>query len=573
MPPRSKPSWHKHMVRRSPSQPSHNSQSSSSAGSRTPTLVVGLSQEPEEEPPTSQRLVRSQSLTERLYPSAQRLPHRIPFGALVRGELRGGRHGAVYVIWRLGDCVFAPDTFSGVHIGVDAWRGVLALTASGRYQTGVHRVRRVHLPPGSLALPEFLWAGVQLYRTEARRHHSQPRLPSLALEPGDLVEQWRVALQQREDAQLDYVDKVIRSAWVANLGELLQELDLARQWAEVIVLGVLWKLAPGSPPDEILVGLPSHIDLDCPEENYVTTNVYPAVGTEEEEEGTHGDLIQLLVLRVNAARIEALRDASPREESCFSFSGLLPGWLPDPAQTFALLDAQLYATDGVVLFLGGGSRVQECSLSLMSGAGALEEMYASAAEIDQSEACRALSLPHGSPLAPGTPVGGLLNGPPSRGQAVRGLSPTPGGQAQTRGAASKREARSGVTAAAAPAAKRPAAKAKAKCAAAAARGRSSTPQEQTQDAATLHALLNLVQGMAGRLEKLEGQGVAQAAAAPACSPSPVAHAAACAPAPSLLSRGRIPVPGPHPAGHAQGGATAGARAYTTALAEARSLLG
>eukprot|EP00971_Amphidinium_carterae_P179866 3567640-Amphidinium_carterae.1 len=134
MPTCSKPSWHKHMVRRSPSQPSqHNSQPSSSTGSRSPTLVVGLSQEPEEEPPSSQRLVRSQSLTERLYPSTVRLPLRRPFGSLVRGELRGCRHGAVYVTWRLGDCVVAPDTFSGVHFGLDSWRGVLALTASGRY--------------------------------------------------------------------------------------------------------------------------------------------------------------------------------------------------------------------------------------------------------------------------------------------------------------------------------------------------------------------------------------------------------------------------------------------------------
>eukprot|EP00971_Amphidinium_carterae_P291967 5795761-Amphidinium_carterae.1 len=109
--------------------------------------------------------------------------------------------------------------------------------------------------------------------------------------------------------------------------------------------------------------------------------------------------------------------------------------------------------------MGGGVRVQDCALNLMSGAGALEEVYASAAEIDQSEACRALALaPVGHP-APGTPVGGLLKGgTPSRGQALRGLSPSPGERAQSRGASSKREARGGP--ATAPTAKRAAAKPK-----------------------------------------------------------------------------------------------------------------
>eukprot|EP00971_Amphidinium_carterae_P066968 1326284-Amphidinium_carterae.1 len=93
------------------------------------------------------------------------------------------------------------------------------------------------------------------------------------LEPTDLVDQWRVALLQGEDIQLDYVDyfKVIRSAWVANLGALLQHPDLVSQWAEVTVLGVIWKLPPGSPPEEILIGLPAHIKANYPDENYVTT--------------------------------------------------------------------------------------------------------------------------------------------------------------------------------------------------------------------------------------------------------------------------------------------------------------
>eukprot|EP00971_Amphidinium_carterae_P150277 2979097-Amphidinium_carterae.2 len=92
------------------------------------------------------------------------------------------------------------------------------------------------------------------------------------------LEQWRLAVSSGSEPQLDYVEKILRSPWVCCVRELVPLVGASstasgeQVWAEVVVLAVIWEQPPGRPPSEILVGLPSHVNLPIPEEHYITAN-------------------------------------------------------------------------------------------------------------------------------------------------------------------------------------------------------------------------------------------------------------------------------------------------------------
>eukprot|EP00971_Amphidinium_carterae_P342858 6482307-Amphidinium_carterae.2 len=252
----------------------------------------------------------------------------------------------------------------------------------------------------------------------------------------DIIDQWRAAVAGGSQEQLDQAEKVLRSPWVAVVQDLLAprtdqrgRAQAAREWAEVLVLAVIWTDPPGVPPSELLVALPSQIGLDLADECYHSVSVYPPEESGDEGEEQPGELVQISLHRIPADRLRALAESTPASEDVVPFSGLLSGWLPDAAACFLNWD-QGELSQGVAIHLGGAERAGECLLSLTCGAGPLDEVYASAIEMEPGEACLALvKNVHPSTAAPGTPVGSLLGGlgkgAPSRGQALRGLSPTP----------------------------------------------------------------------------------------------------------------------------------------------------
>eukprot|EP00971_Amphidinium_carterae_P159652 3165498-Amphidinium_carterae.1 len=138
---------------------------------------------------------------------------------------------------------------------------------------------------------------------------------SLLLEEPPLVSQWRKALVEGA-LQLDHVEKVLRSPWVANLYELIPDgppdLISTEEWSEVIVIAVTWTQPPGGHPSEIILGVPGGSSLSFPEESYVTL---PAFAPIEDGEGDPVcDTIQVALRRVPADRLSLLGDSSPRDE-------------------------------------------------------------------------------------------------------------------------------------------------------------------------------------------------------------------------------------------------------------------
>eukprot|EP00971_Amphidinium_carterae_P081676 1615956-Amphidinium_carterae.1 len=119
--------------------------------------VPQVAEEPEEEPLSTLR--------------RQRLPIHISPRALTEGSLSSPYDGAVYVVWRLGDCIVDRD-FAGIHWGAGCWAGIINLTREGRYRCQVHRLRRVHPDHPTLVvfLDSLLWCAVRVYEAEYRRH-------------------------------------------------------------------------------------------------------------------------------------------------------------------------------------------------------------------------------------------------------------------------------------------------------------------------------------------------------------------------------------------------------------------
>eukprot|EP00971_Amphidinium_carterae_P250739 4977380-Amphidinium_carterae.2 len=247
------------------------------------------------------------------------------------------------------------------------------------------------------------------------------------------LEQWRLAVASGSEPQLDYVVKVLRSPWVCCVRDLMplgsggSSSSGEQNWAEVVALAVIWDQPPGSPPSEVLVGLPSHVNLAIPEDHYITANVFPADIDGEEDEERDGDVVQVALVRVPSNRLGALKEGAPREAHVVPFSGLLPGWLPDAALCFGAVPQSLMQ-GALALFLGGGERVADSCLCLSSGGAPIDEVYVTAgenAELEPAAACLALvNYPvRGASAASGRSLMG--GGEPSRGQALRGLSPVP----------------------------------------------------------------------------------------------------------------------------------------------------
>eukprot|EP00971_Amphidinium_carterae_P232376 4611291-Amphidinium_carterae.3 len=404
----------------------------------------------------------------------------------------------------------------------------------------------------------------------------------LLQQTSDIIDQWRAAVAGGNQEQLDQAEKVLRSPWVAVVQDLLApssalrgNTETAREWTEVLVLAIIWADPPGVPPSEVLVALPSHIGVDLADEAYHGVSVYPPEESGDEGEEQPGEVVQISLHRIPADRLRVLAESTPVSESVVPFSGLLAGWLPDPAACFLSWD-QSELSQGVAIHLGGAERAGECLLSLTCGTGPLDEVYASAAEIEPGEACLALVKSiHPSTAAPGTPVGSLLGGlgksAPSRGQALRGLSPMPSTRQSSYRKRGESSAREGGTTP--PPAGRGSAKARAKPAA----KKKVMPAEETLSG-PLQQITHLVEGLHARLERLESAPASRESqapggppAAPAGTAQSASHPGAASVMPSLLARGRIPPPGV-PGAHQQAPA-AGSRAYAGAMAEARGLLG
>eukprot|EP00971_Amphidinium_carterae_P331457 6465012-Amphidinium_carterae.1 len=405
---------------------------------------------------------------------------------------------------------------------------------------------------------------------------------SLLLEEPQLVGQWRRALVDGT-IQLDHVEKVLRSPWVANLYELIPDgpadLISTEEWSEVIVIAVTWTHPPGAHPSEVILGVPGGTSLSFPEESYVTLAAFAPDEEDGPGDGDQGcDTIQVALRRVPADRLSLLAESTPRDEEVLSFSGIWPGALPDVAMAFASMDQNGFE-GSVVFYLGGGDRADQCMLCMTCVRGPVDECYVSAVEVEPGEARLALSNVQAvgaQGRSAGSGAANLITGGTTRGQALRGLSPRPRvRQGGSRKKDAEQDTPAGSGAREVPAAKRAAARPKAKATAARGRSGSSAMTGGGEASAEVGAMVKLMQDMASRLERLEGRQLSspQGAAsrvAEGCASTPgnigVPHQGS-----SLLAQGRVPLPGPR--GGAGTAVSAGGRAYASAMAEARSLLG
>eukprot|EP00971_Amphidinium_carterae_P245694 4879312-Amphidinium_carterae.1 len=105
----------------------------------------------------------------------------------------------------------------------------------------------------------------------------------------ETVEQWRAVISQGNHPQLDCVDKVIRSAWLANAADLLigpgvsSSARLRQEWVEVIVLAILWSEGPGALPSEVIFAIPAQVSFDLSPDSYVSVAAYANTEALEEE--------------------------------------------------------------------------------------------------------------------------------------------------------------------------------------------------------------------------------------------------------------------------------------------------
>eukprot|EP00971_Amphidinium_carterae_P334728 6470171-Amphidinium_carterae.1 len=207
----------------------------------------------------------------------------------------------------------------------------------------------------------------------------------------EVSEAWRRAIATGGEPQLDFTEKILRSPWVACVQELLDGVSpstTAAEWAEVLVLAIVWEQGPGTVPSEIVIGLPAQVNIAFPGESYLTVALFPV--QEEEEEAD--EPVQIAIQRVPASRLECLRESVPQAAEMVHFSEVLPGWLPDVALTFGEIEQSGFQ-GSVALFLGGGDRAAQCFLCLTAGGPPIEEIYASAGEgtdLDPIASCRAL---------------------------------------------------------------------------------------------------------------------------------------------------------------------------------------
>eukprot|EP00971_Amphidinium_carterae_P329290 6461624-Amphidinium_carterae.1 len=200
---------------------------------------------------------------------------------------------------------------------------------------------------------------------------------------------------------------------------------------DITVVAILWSDPPGAYPSEIIVAVPAQVSHDFPSGSYISINAYSLA--EDDEEEIVGDPVQVALFRCPAEQLAILAESTPRTAEVVTFAPLLQGFQPDPAEAFAAMMQSSFPGSSfqecVALHLGGGERASECCLCVSCAGGSLDEVFASAAELEPSAACSALVRvpPTGRrSSAPGTPVGALIGGgQPSRGQALRGLSPMP----------------------------------------------------------------------------------------------------------------------------------------------------
>eukprot|EP00971_Amphidinium_carterae_P265830 5273147-Amphidinium_carterae.1 len=357
------------------------------------------------------------------------------------------------------------------------------------------------------------------------------------------------------DSQLDCVEKVLRSSWIAYVDDLFSEAGSRS----------MGRLQTGNE----LIGRGARIGCLVGGSAWVPSFRDHCGGASSGQKAVPSPVIfecHCLSTIGGARGGGRSADRNSTGEEVAAFCSLMAGYLPDSALVFAELDmGGLDKT--VALHLGGGAgdRSGESFLCLMCPGGPADEMYASAIELEQADACLALvpaAAAAGSTrhtAAPGTPVGGLLGGDgarPSRGEALRGLSPAPAAR-QTASAKRRAEgARDSPGTTPPPRQSAPRAKAKASSA----RGRQ---QAADPSAAALDKLTSLFEGVISRLDRLEQQDRGQPITAPEVSPMLASSVPAELSGPcqtSMLSRGRIPLPGPRSAPLS----AAGDRAYASA---------
>eukprot|EP00971_Amphidinium_carterae_P078453 1551722-Amphidinium_carterae.1 len=248
----------------------------------------------------------------------------------------------LYVVWRLEGSPFGEYTHAGVHCGSPSWEGIQSLLASGAYERGRDRLRRVEVAAGADALE----AARRLYLDEHSIHGSPSRAGAAEKESNmsgnkrkpAAVRAWEAVLQQGEQRQVDAAERLLRSSWVLPLpvssGTPWTQPD--GRWCEALVLGVLWAGGPGTPVTRALIAIPESAFSGDETGFVVIASLYLSGTASPLGEAIEEGLVRVLIMPGDCL-VKRLADSVPREDQLVTFSDSHPSSLPMVSQVFEML--------------------------------------------------------------------------------------------------------------------------------------------------------------------------------------------------------------------------------------------